>query len=321
MKRLLSITVAAIFLTLCLCGCNDNTQKTPLPEEYMTFYYLDKSVINDKSANLPRAENAEDGSPVSLGVWFDGSFDRGIKTTPWDDGYTIEELTDGKASGEFIGNAIAFDGKTYDAYKITAKSSYIPNVTPNEKGGILLLEISGDCHADGGAEDIDMFCGFDTVVITGGGTHTISGAGLSVGNDNLPLPTLIIDGANVICENIYLENTSEDIPSVLVISGKLEAFDVFSDNVSSLCVAGGEFSANTVHNFKTIVARGGVSKLYSVSIDEPCRITVSGGELSVEEWLPTGSEIFSGSGTIRAKGIKYWDTLHVYKGSVIDTAE
>ena len=57
-----------------------------------------------------------------------------------------------------------------------AQDSYIPNISPNIPGGILLLEVSGDCWADGGTADVACFTGFGTVVICGSGTLRIAGA-------------------------------------------------------------------------------------------------------------------------------------------------
>ena len=51
-------------------------------------------------------------------------------------------------------------------YKRQAQDSYIPNISPNIPGGILLLEVSGDCWADGGTADVACFTGFGTVDVS-----------------------------------------------------------------------------------------------------------------------------------------------------------
>ena len=187
MKKL-SVVFLAVVIAMALAGCGGEK----LPESCMLYYdYAGISVVADDSSDAELAEKAYDGVPETMGVHISGKADVDLITGQFQEGTTIEELTDGKASSENKAGAVVWNGEAYNAFKITADNCNIPNVFTGE-GGILLLDIKGDCTAGGGG-DIPCFGGFDTVVITGDGTLDFKDcSGLEAGAGNLPLPSVIV---------------------------------------------------------------------------------------------------------------------------------
>ena len=58
-------------------------------------------------------------------------------------------MTGGSAVFDYGAGLVVWNGERYHCAHLTAQDSYIPNISPNIPGGILLLEVSGDCWADG----------------------------------------------------------------------------------------------------------------------------------------------------------------------------
>ena len=154
-------------------------------------------------------------------------------------------MTGGSAVFDYGAGLVLWNGERYHCAHLTAQDSYIPNISPNIPGGILLLEISGDCWADGGVSDVACFTGFGTVVICGSGTVQ------------------------------YL------------------------DGVENAVFRGGSFEVNQWGD--TVIPQ----------------LILSGGNATCTDWLPQGTSIEVGAGTMTANGIRYWDTVHVYDGGEI----
>ena len=76
------------------------------------------------------------------------------------EGVKLSELTDGKAKRLGSGGRVIWNGELYDACTIAAENCRLPNLRPHE-GGILRLDISGDCTVDGGGEEFGCFAGFE----------------------------------------------------------------------------------------------------------------------------------------------------------------
>ena len=130
-------------------------------------------MAEDKS--LPLAQNAGDGYATSYSVWYDGEY-QDLALQDGDSGISVADMTGGSAVFDYGAGLVLWNGERYHCAHLTAQDSYIPNISPNIPGGILLLEVSGDCWADGGTADVACFTGFGTVVICGSGTLRIDGA-------------------------------------------------------------------------------------------------------------------------------------------------
>lgn len=81
-----------------------------------------------------------------------------------------------------------------------------------------------------------------------------------------------------------------------------------------------EPSAPTDPSQPGFVLRGGECTLESlVREDEaPATLILSGGSFTETGWLPFGTIAYVGAGTLNARGIRYWDTVHVLGGEIID---
>lgn len=310
MKKL-SVVFLAVVIAMALAGCGGEK----LPESCMLYYdYAGISVVADDSSDAELAEKAYDGVPETMGVHISGKADVDLITGQFQEGTTIEELTDGKASSENKVGAVVWNGEAYNAFKITADNCNIPNVFTGE-GGILLLDIKGDCTAGGGG-DIPCFGGFDTVVITGDGTLDFKDcSGLEAGAGNLPLPSVIVSGADVRCaDGISVKNNSEDVPAVLVLDGQLNSGSVYAiDDSADVCVAGGSFTTEYIDGAGNLVFRDGVSVIDMIMEREQApAITVSGGQAYFNETLPKATAVEAGAGSITAPGLSGMDTVNTY---------
>ena len=187
MKKALFLALSLAFL-LTACGETtlpdtseqnpvDNTQETSLPESCLLYYDLGNVSILAEDKSLPLAQNAGDGYATSYSVWYDGEY-QDLALQDGDSGISVADMTGGSAVFDYGAGLVVWNGERYHCAHLTAQDSYIPNISPNIPGGILLLEVSGDCWADGGTADVACFTGFGTVVICGSGTLRIDGAGI-----------------------------------------------------------------------------------------------------------------------------------------------
>ena len=187
MKKALFLALSLAFL-LTACGETtlpdtseqnpvDNTQETSLPESCLLYYDLGDASILAEDKSLPLAQNAGDGYQTSYSVWYDGEY-QDLALQDGDSGISVADMPGGSAVFDYGAGLVVWNGERYHCAHLTAQDSYIPNISPNIPGGILLLEVSGDCWADGGTADVACFTGFGTVVICGSGTLRIDGAGI-----------------------------------------------------------------------------------------------------------------------------------------------
>ena len=218
MKKALFLVLSLAFL---LTACGETTppdtseqnpagdmQETSLPESCLLYYDLGEASVLAEDKSLPLAQNAGDGYATSYSVWYDGEY-QDLALQDGDNGISVADMTGGSATFDYGAGLVVWNGERYHCAHLTAQDSYIPNISPNIPGGILLLEISGDCWADGGVSDVACFTGFGTVVICGSGTLRIDGAGIGVGGGNLPyLPGLILDGVSFSSGAIFLNERS-----------------------------------------------------------------------------------------------------------------
>ena len=105
-----------------------------------------------------------------------------------DEGVTLADFSGGRAKQEGSYGQLAWNGELYHAFTVSAADCTLPNLTAPD-GGILRLNISGDCTVDGGGTEYACFEGFDCVLVTGGGTLTVlNAAALDCGGRGSPHP-------------------------------------------------------------------------------------------------------------------------------------
>ena len=326
MKKALIAILSLVFL-LTACGETtlpdtseqnpvDNSQETTLPESCLLYYDLGGAAVLAEDRSLPLAQNAGDGYQTTYSVWYHGEY-QDLAVQDGDNGISVADMADGKATFDYGAGLVIWNGERYHCAHLTARDSYIPNISPNAPGGILLLEVSGDCWADGGADDVPCFTGFGTVVICGSGTLRIGGAGIGVGGGNLPyLPGLILDGVSFSSGAIFLnERSYSGAPALFVRSGSLETDTLVLSG--DLCIAGGSGTVQYLDGVENAVFRGGSFEVDQWGDTVVPLLILSGGDAACTDWLPQGTRIEVGAGTMTANGIRYWDTVHVYDGGEI----
>lgn len=283
MKKALFLALSLAFL-LTACGETtlpdtseqnpvDNTQETSLPESCLLYYDLGNVSILAEDKSLPLAQNAGDGYATSYSVWYDGEY-QDLALQDGDSGISVADMTGGSAVFDYGAGLVVWNGERYHCAHLTAQDSYIPNISPNIPGGILLLEVSGDCWADGGTADVACFTGFGTVVICGSGAPA-----LFVRSGSLETDTLVLSG--------------------------------------DLCIAGGSGTVQYLDGVENAVFRGGSFEVNQWGDTVIPQLILSGGDATCTDWLPQGTSIEVGAGTMTANGIRYWDTVHVYDGGKI----
>ncbi len=334
MKKALCLALTLLFL-LTACGettLPDTSEQNPvnttqgssqpdISENCLLYYGLGDAVVLAEDKSLPLAQNAGNGYETSYSVWYEGVY-QDLALQDGDNGISVADMTDGKASLDYGAGLVVWNGERYHCAHLTAQDSYIPNISPNTPGGILLLEISGDCWADGGAEDLGCFSGFSTVVICGSGTLRIDGAGIEVSTaagSLSSLPALILDGPSLTLDGLYLADRvcDDGTPSLFVRSGSLDAGTLML--TGDLCIAGGSAKVQYINGVENAVFRGGTFETDQWDDSVVPTLILSGGDATCTDWLPQGTSIEIGAGTMTANGIRHWDTVHVYdSGKIVD---
>lgn len=333
MKRISCLLLSLLLALLCACG--DTNANTPAPSQQtepdrgegpaavpavcaLYYDYAELEVIAPTDSKLPLAAGASHGAPDYLPLWHNGEY--GQLAASGGEGYTVPELTDGRASEEGAYGRFCWNGELYHCIHIKADSSYVPSLC-STSGGILWLDLSGDCWADTGWDEIGHFGGFDTVVITGSGTLTLSQR-LEVGTGKEKLPALIVDGVDVICPEITLtaNAAAEDTANLILLSGSLttDRAAVAGD----VCVTGGTASVGLLLDCPRLVCRGGECVLREgwgfadASTDAIPTVLLTGGTLTADVWMPENIVYQLWAGTITAPGIRYWPETHVLNDAV-----
>lgn len=295
--------------------------ETGLPEECGLYYDLgDAALSADRSSDLPAAPLSSDGVSDAIRFWANEFYN----DTTINDEKSIEMYTDGRATKGDGWRRFVWNGERYSCLYIEAADTYIPNIS-SEDGGILWLNLTGDCRADGGGgaemSDLSLFNGFTTLVLTGTGTLRVDCAGLDCNvAGNLPLPALIIDGPTLITPSIAVAaNADSAQPAFVLRSGDVQVETLWL-NDCPLLQSGGKLDITVCIDPTTAVFRGGECTLESlVREDEaPATLILSGGSFTETDWLPFGTIAYVGAGTLNARGIRYWDTVHVLGGEIID---
>ncbi len=333
MKRISCLLLSLLLALLCACG--DTNANTPAPSQQtepdrgegpaavpavcaLYYDYAELEVIAPTDSKLPLAAGASHGAPDYLPLWHNGEY--GQLAASGGEGYTVPELTDGRASEEGAYGRFCWNGELYHCIHIKADSSYVPSLC-STSGGILWLDLSGDCWADTGWDEIGHFGGFDTVVITGSGTLTLSQR-LEAGTGKEKLPALIVDGVDVICPEITLtaNAAAEDTANLILLSGSLAADRAAV--AGDVCVTGGTASVGLLLDCPQLVCRGGEFILregwgfVDASTDAIPTVLLTGGTLTADVWMPENIVYQLWAGTITAPGIRYWPETHVLSDTV-----
>ena len=275
-----------------------------LPEVCRLWFDLaETSGAADKNSHLPLASRADEGACDYLAVRLpDGTYTDLIQEGELaDEGITLADFSGGRAKQEGSYGQLAWNGELYHAFTVSAADCTLPNLTAPE-GGILRLNISGDCTVDGGGTEYACFEGFDCVLVTGGGTLTVlNAAALDCGGGDLPIPSLVLDGdVTLRCDDIRLAAPNTvDVPVLAVLSGTLCTDMLWLSN-GMLINAGGTLSVQgSVQELKRAVFRGGTTLLGAA--EQKAEFTLSGGTAHLAGGLAEGSTVEGGAGVFSAQ--------------------
>lgn len=329
MKRISCLALTLLLALLCACGQTDTlpaddppsadpvASLDDIPQVCRLYYtYAGWSPIAPTDSKLPLAASASRGAPDYLSLWHQGEY-----TQLGGEGLSIADVTGGKATEEGAYGRFCWNDELYHCVHIKADSCLIPSVG-SVNGGILWLELSGDCWADNGTGgEIGLFGGFDTVVITGSGTLTLSQS-IEVGAGQAALPALVIDGVDVTCPAAALTaNTDpENTANLIVCSGSLTT-DLLTVS-GDACVTGGSVSVGLMLDCARLVCRGGLFTLTDgwgfsqADLVTSPTVLLTGGTLDANVWMDETIEYQLWEGTITVPGIRYWPGTHLLGDNV-----
>lgn len=328
MKRISCLVLTLLLALLCACGQTDTlpaddppsadpvASLDDIPQVCRLYYtYAGWSPIAPTDSKLPLAASASRGAPDYLSLWHQGEY-----TQLGGEGLSIADVTGGKATEEGAYGRFCWNDELYHCVHIKADSCLIPSVG-SVNGGILWLELSGDCWADTGFDEAQHFEGFDTVVITGSGTLTLSQS-IEVGTGQTALPALIIDGVDVTCPAVALTaNTDpENTANLIVCSGSLTT-DLLTVS-GDACVTGGSVSVGLMLDCARLVCRGGLFTLTDgwgfsqADLVTSPTVLLTGGTLDANVWMDETIEYQLWEGTITVPGIRYWPGMHQLSDNV-----
>ena len=154
-----------------------------LPEVCRLWFDLaETSGAADKNSKLPLASRADEGACDYLAVRLpDGTYTDLIQEGQLaDEGVTLDGFSGGRAKQEGSYGQLAWNGELYHAFTVSAADCTLPNLTAPD-GGILRLNISGDCTVDGGGTTLLGAAEQKAEFILSGGTAHLAG-GLAEGS-------------------------------------------------------------------------------------------------------------------------------------------
>lgn len=329
MKKLLCLILSAALLILTGCGAAEppaaeapaetaaptetaapEVSPSPaeepgaLPESCMLYYdAAENGGATAEGDERPYSPLADGGVSESYSVRLpDGSFEA-LLTQPFGEGVTLEDFSGGNAERLRGVYTLAWSGEKYYSFGIHADNCAVPNLSPDVGGGILRLDIEGDCRVDGGGAEFGTFVGFDCVLITGSGTLTVENtSGLELGGGTLPVPTLVIDGdVDVYTETLFCTPNEGCALGAAVLHGALHTGRLEA-NGGDVLVSDGLLLARTLSGVSNAVFRGGTTLLDEVNAEAPAFI-LSGGTTYLSGDIPAGAVIEAGAGTLAAGSI------------------
>ena len=327
MKKLAALLISVVLLLASGCGKQDSDadqlRAEDLPESCRGWFDIAETAgAAEENSGFPAAARAaegaaEDGIAARLP---DGTeVDVVGESEQFAEGVKLSELTDGKAKRLGSGGRVIWNGELYDACTIAAENCRLPNLRPHE-GGILRLDISGDCTVDGGGEEFGCFAGFDCVVVTGSGTLTIiNTSGLASGTGRLPLPALLVYGSVTLrCGSIGVAANEAGVPAFALLDGTVCAESLWLGR-GELVVAGGVLSARDIFEVSGATFRGGVTLLGYASDCANMKVVLSGGALYTVDALPADAAVEAGAGTLCVKDAAQLSVKKYDKATVLDS--
>ena len=291
-------------------GTDDAEIEAPaetLPEACMLWYDARETggATERLGFDVPLAARADDGVRFGEGYSVrktDGTYnDLALDRTQQGD--FLESLSDAVRQ-EGSSGQLSWAGEAYHALTIDVTDGMMPNVA-SPFGGVLRLNVSGDCYVDGGGADYSCFEGFDCVLITGEGSLRFENtAGLECGGGMLPVPAVVVDGdVDVCCENFLAQPNEGCGLTVAVLNGTLRT-DLLRWRNGDMLIAGGVMTARSISTFNpiTVTCRGGVLLLDWPS-DYEMTFLLSGGEAYLAGPLNEGTIVESGAGILAAQDV------------------
>lgn len=323
MKRLLALLLACLLLVMNACGTPTedaaNTEPSELTAEELPescrrwFDIAASSGTAEPDSQLPFAEKGHDCTSEIYGVHMpDGSYTDLILREFQTEGVTVAEFSNGGAKVETNAGRLAWNGERYNAFTISARDCAIPNLMPVD-GGLLRLDISGNCTIDGGGEP--CFNGFDCVLITGDGTLTFTTMGIRCGGDRFDLPALMVAGdVTVVCPDMELLSNG-NAPAYSQLGGTV--YTDWMQMNGEVLVADGLLLARQLLEAKACTFRGGVALIDEYNVDSAAAIVMSGGQAYFNGELPKGTTVEGGAGTLAAAELAAV-TSRIYGAALLD---
>ena len=327
MKKLAALLISVVLLLVSGCGKQDSDadqlRAEDLPESCRGWFDIAETAgAAEENSGFPAAARAAEGAAeggIAARLPDGTEVDVVGESEQFAEGVKLSELTDGKAKRLGSGGRVIWNGELYDACTIAAENCRLPNLRPHE-GGILRLDISGDCTVDGGGEEFGCFAGFDCVVVTGSGTLTIiNTSGLASGTGRLPLPALLVDGGVTLrCGSIGVAANEAGVPAFALLDGTVCAESLWLGR-GELVVAGGVLSARDIFEVSGATFRGGVTLLGYAGDCANMKVVLSGGALYTADALPADAAVEAGAGTLCAKDAAQLSVKKYDKATVLDS--
>lgn len=327
MKKLAALLISVVLLLVSGCGKQDSDadqlRAEDLPESCRGWFDIAETAgAAEENSGFPAAARAAEGAAeggIAARLPDGTEVDVVGESEQFAEGVKLSELTDGKAKRLGSGGRVIWNGELYDACTIAAENCRLPNLRPHE-GGILRLDISGDCTVDGGGEEFGCFAGFDCVVVTGSGTLTIiNTSGLASGTGRLPLPALLVDGGVTLrCGSIGVAANETGVPAFVLLDGTVCAESLWLGR-GELVVAGGVLSARDIFEVSGATFRGGVTLLGYAGDCANMKVVLSGGALYTADALPADAAVEAGAGTLCVKDAAQLSVKKYDKATVLDS--
>lgn len=327
MKKLAALLISVVLLLVSGCGKQDSDadqlRAEDLPESCRGWFDIAETAgAAEENSGFPAAARAAEGAAeggIAARLPDGTEVDVVGESEQFAEGVKLSELTDGKAKRLGSGGRVIWNGELYDACTIAAENCRLPNLRPHE-GGILRLDISGDCTVDGGGEEFGCFAGFDCVVVTGSGTLTIiNTSGLASGTGRLPLPALLVDGGVTLrCGSIGVAANEAGVPAFALLDGTVCAESLWLGR-GELVVADGVLSARDIFEVSGATFRGGVTLLGYAGDCANMKVVLSGGALYTADALPADAAVEAGAGTLCVKDAARLSVKKYDKATVLDS--
>ena len=340
-KRTLWIVLLCLALMLSGCGAETNTDavQPDVPDASSEAAQPDAAPADTAGTDDAEIEAPAETLPEACMLWYDaretgGATERLAFDVPlaartddgvrFDEGYSVRK-TDGTYNdlaldrtqqGDFLeslsdavrqegsSGQLSWAGEAYHALTIDVTDGMMPNVA-SPFGGVLRLNVSGDCYVDGGGADYSCFEGFDCVLITGEGSLRFENTvGLECGGGMLPVPAVVVDGdVDVCCENFLAQPNEGCGLTVAVLNGTLRT-DLLRWRNGDMLIAGGVMTARSISTFNpiTVTCRDGVLLLGWPS-DYEMTFVLSGGEAYLAGPLNEGTVVEAGAGILAAQDV------------------